>query len=68
MSYALDRINEILRIQAAVTVRGDEVRCYVPSDVGIDKAYLGADQCDALGEAFVALAAELRSSHAKEKG
>lgn len=66
MSYALDRINEILRIGGAVTHRGDEVKCSLIFEEGPDKAYLGADDCDALGEAFIALAAELRSPRVKE--
>lgn len=60
MSYALDRINEILRIDARVT-GNRELKCQLMFDDGPDKGYVSADECDALGEAFTAMAAELRS-------
>jgi hypothetical protein len=69
MSYALDRINEILRIDGRITFRGDEVKCVLrDDDGGCDKAYLSDGDCDALGEAFIALAAELRSPQATAIG
>ncbi len=48
---ALAAINESLKIQAAVTHKGDEVKCYVDGD----KEYLTADECSALSEAFATL-------------
>lgn len=51
-------INDQLRIAAAVTVRGDAVKCYVPEVDGpsVDKTYLSADDCQALADAFGFLA------------
>lgn len=55
-------INEILDLQAGVTTCGRWVKCYTPDsdDPGLCKTYLEAAECQALADAFGALATALR--------
>lgn len=59
---ALSAINVHLGIDAAVTHRGDEVKCWVPSEDGDgrSKCYLDAKDCEELARAFSVLASTVR--------
>lgn len=58
---ALERVNRQLCINARITHRGDEVKICTPDEEGgTSKDYLGAQECEALAEAFRVLATELR--------
>lgn len=55
---ALDRINEILNIDARVTAHG-ELKCSLRDAYGEpDKAYASAEDCAVLAEAFTVMAAD----------
>lgn len=59
---AIAFINDELGIQGGVTIRGDEVKCYLPDDEGgTYKAYLTAADCQALADAFGFLALGLET-------
>lgn len=62
MEAALDIINDQLGIQAAQTVKGDEVKCYVPDpeNGGVCKAYFDSRNCFELAECFEFLGTALR--------
>lgn len=66
MNNPIDRINADLGIQAGVTFKGDELKCWTPDneDGGVSKTYLSADDCDALALAFAAVAEMLRKAPA----
>jgi hypothetical protein len=60
---ALDTINDTLHINAKITVKFNEVKCTVPDpdEGGTMKAYLTAEECEDLAQAFSNLAVELRT-------
>lgn len=64
-------VNAKLSIGAAVTFKGDEVKCYTPAAQGsdVDKTYLSADDCADLSSAFASLSLSLAEpSGCKESG
>ena len=58
---AIAIVNDQLWLQAGVTSRGDEVRCYTPEpdENGVSKTYLSASDCRLLAGAFATLATSL---------
>lgn len=61
---ALGLINEHLNLQAIVTFRGDEVKCYPPNsdEPGRTKAYLDERTCMRLSLAFLVLSNEVAAA------
>lgn len=52
----------MLNIDAAITVRGDELKCWIPSfeDLGRDKTYFNKAECEKLAAAFLEIAGKLK--------
>lgn len=61
---ALALINERLGLQAIITHRGDEVKCYPPNgdEPGVSKTYLDERTCMRLSLAFLVLSNEVASA------
>lgn len=63
LAEAVEAINSALGIGGVITFRGDELKCWVPCDAGpgVNKTYLGVDECQALADAFGFLALHLEA-------
>lgn len=66
MTTPIDIINEVLHVAADRTLRGDEVKVWIPDDEGpgLMKSYLSVDDCDRLADAFRELGNVLRTDPA----
>jgi hypothetical protein len=64
---ALATVNEALGIGAVVTIKGDQVKCWIADseEPGVHKTYLGRDECSALSEAFATLQETLSGSETR---
>lgn len=61
---AIDMVNDLLSISAAITVTGKEVKCWCPDeqDGGVSKTYLSEQACIQLSLAFATLAEAMRDA------